>query len=156
MRIFISHGASDAEFGQAIRSALAREGYSVWNPERELLPGDNWLLEAGRALERADAVVFLLSPDSIESPFAKYQFPYVIAHAKFEHRVFPVSLGTNPHKVPWVFKDLVIDARNADADHTAKEISKRLQSQRHLKPAAPAKRAARVSASRVRADGSTK
>jgi hypothetical protein len=149
MRIFISHSASDSAFADAMCSALTREGYRVWNPERELLPGDNWLLEAGRALERADAVVLLLSPESIDSAFAKYQFQYVIAHAKFEHRVFPVILAPHHGKVPWVFKDLAIDARNTDADHAAKEIASRLASEKRAKPAAPAKRSARVSASRA-------
>jgi hypothetical protein len=147
MRVFISHSGSDQGFVDSLRAALIREGLSVWNPQ-ELLPGDNWLLEAGRALERADAIVFVLSPDSVDSASSKREIQYVTAHAKFEHRVFPVRVGEHVEKVPWVLRDLVIDAPDADTEYAAREIAKRLKPAKpSFKPAALPRRAPKAASS---------
>lgn len=122
--VFISHCASDAGFANVLRVALTKRGIQVWNPDSELLPGDNWLLKAGLALGRADAVVFLLSAESAESPSAKRELQYVTAQSKFEHRVFPVLVGRDVSKIPWVLRDLVI---TGNTESVAREIAARLQ-----------------------------
>jgi hypothetical protein len=150
MRVFISHSWSEKGFADSLLAALLREGFSVWNPDRELLPGDNWLLEAGRALERADAVVFVLSPESVDCPSSRREIQYVTAQAKFEHRVFPVRVGEGVQKVPWVLRDLVIDAPDADAESVASEIAKRLRPAKpSLKPAALTRRVRSAASSSV-------
>src|SRR5258706_15733417 len=68
MKVYISHGDRNQKFADALRDRLTALGLDVWNPKRELYPGSNWMLEAGRALERADGVVFLFSPDVAHSP----------------------------------------------------------------------------------------
>jgi TIR domain len=148
MRVFISHSATDDSFAKAVGDALIGYGFAVWSPDRELLPGDNWLLEAGRALERADAVIFLLSATSVASPFARLEIQYVIAQAKFAHRVFPVLVGKRVPKIPWVLKDLVIDAPAADAERTAYEIATRLRPLKSLAPPSNSKRRVRASVPR--------
>ncbi|HEU4889416.1 MAG TPA: toll/interleukin-1 receptor domain-containing protein [Thermoanaerobaculia bacterium] len=147
MRVFISHSASEKAFADAVRAGLIRRGFSVWNPDRELLPGDNWMLEAGRALERADAVVFILSADSIDSASAKLEIQYVIAQPKFEHRVFPVRVGKDVKKIPWVLRDLVIEAPAADAECVAREIAQRLQPAKSVRRLAASKRRLRSTTS---------
>jgi TIR domain. len=129
MRVFISHTVSDDKFAGQLRDVLTREGFEVWDPDRNLLPGDNWLVETGRALERADAVVFLLSDSALESPFAKREIQYVIGHPKFEDHVVTVRLGkATPSKIPWILRKLsVIDATPADPDKTAREVALRLR-----------------------------
>jgi hypothetical protein len=144
MLVFISHGATDDAFADAMSAELTRHGYHVWDPNLDVLPGDNWMLESGRALERADAVVFVLSADSIDSPSAKREIQYVIAQAKFEHRVFPVRVGKDLHKIPWVFRDLVIDASSGDAEGTAQEIVRRLHALKSTRRASAAKRRVRA------------
>jgi hypothetical protein len=133
--VFISHSASETEFANALRTALTQQDVDVWSPESELLPGDNWLLQAGRALERANAVVFLLSADSINSAAANREIQYAIAHPKFEHRVFPVLVGRNVSKIPWVLRDLVI---TGNVDSVAREIAARLQAKASAKTRRPA------------------
>jgi hypothetical protein len=147
MRVFISHSGTQNGFAAAVGDALVRAGFEVWDPDRELLPGDNWLLEAGLALERADAVVLLLSADSIDSPFAKLEIQYVITQPKFEHRVFPVRVGKRVPKVPWVLRDLVIDAPAADAEGAAREIALRLRPAKPLPRATTSKRRVRLTTS---------
>lgn len=128
MRVFISHSASDDKFAGQVRDVLTSEGFDVWNPERDLLPGQNWLTETGRALERADAVVFLLSGDALQAPFAKREIQYVITHPKFENRVVTVRLGADMGKIPWILRNLsVINATPTDGTRAGREIALRLK-----------------------------
>jgi len=145
MRVFISHSENDSNFADRMRDALTAHGFNVWNPDRELFPGDNWLLKAGRALEKADVVVILLSSDSIDSPFSKREIQYVITQPKFENRVFPVRVGTGVRKIPWFFRHLIIDASPGDAEKTATEIATRLKTRQPRKQTLSPRKSSRSS-----------
>jgi len=134
MRVFISHSAKDAQTASRIRAALSKKGFQVWDPDRQLLPGSNWHIETGRALEHSDAVVFLLSGDPDHELHARREVQYVISRQKFEDRVVPVRLGTA--KIPWILGRMsVIDAADSNIDRTADEIAARLQAIAPRKPA---------------------
>jgi len=127
MRVFISHSAKDADAANRIRTLLANEGFKVWDPERQLLPGSNWLSESGRALAKSDAVVFLWSGDPLHEQFARWELQYVISRPKYEDLVVPVRLASG--KIPWIMENLtVIDATHKNAERTAHEIALRLKS----------------------------
>jgi hypothetical protein len=139
MRVFISHSSQDQETADRFRTLLTQKGFEVWDPDRQLLPGSNWLIETGRALENADAVVFLLSPDSSRSAL-RYEVEYVIGRPKYENRVIPVRLSREGGKFPWILSKLsVIDASNESPEKVAERIATRLGSARTRK-AAVAKR----------------
>jgi hypothetical protein len=129
MRIFISYTLGDHHFAHVMREVLVKEGFDVWDPDRDLLPGSNWLTETGRALEHADAVVLLLSDESLHSPSAKREIQYVITQPKYENRVFPVRIGRSAAKIPWILNNLsVIDAPSSDsAAGAARKIATRLR-----------------------------
>lgn len=126
MRVFISHSESERKIANGIREALIAQGFEVWNPDREILPGDNWLLETGRALERADAVVFLLSPQSAESPFARHELEYVTSRPKYEGKLIPVRVGSSK-SLPWILKNMSVIDGAGDAKATAAQIARRLR-----------------------------
>jgi hypothetical protein len=52
MKVFISHSQKDAEIAKELTSRLSDAGLDVWLAEREVMPGDNWPLETGKALQR--------------------------------------------------------------------------------------------------------
>src|SRR5437016_1217807 len=101
MDIFISHSWKDRHFAEALRARLSSAGLNVWDPDRDVLPGDNWLIETGRALERADSVVFLISKDWLRSPWTLKEVEYAIGNRRFEDKVIPVLLSRGV-KVPWI------------------------------------------------------
>ena len=65
--IFISHVEEDAELAIDLAAALETSGYSTWYYERDSLPGPSYLLQTSREIERAQAVVLIISPDSLGS-----------------------------------------------------------------------------------------
>ena len=50
----------------------------VWDPEVNVLPGDNWAAQVGRALEESDAMVVLLTSNSVSSPHVKADMSYAL------------------------------------------------------------------------------
>src|SRR5436309_15499036 len=128
MRVFLSYNARDSEFADEFRQSLANEQIRVWDPAHELLPGSNWLLQTGKAFERADAVVFLLSKDSTASPTLRREVEYVISNEKFADRVIPVLLENNLDNVPWILMKMnVVNAADGDAKRAANQVAQALR-----------------------------
>ena len=113
MKIFLSYAAADKKWAESLRKMLPveLEGLSgprkvmVWDPAIDVEPGENWRLESGKALEEADAIVVLLSPDSMKSEFVRQEIEYGLASPHFRGRVIPVLL--KPTKdVPWILRKM--------------------------------------------------
>lgn len=65
--IFISHVEENSELAIDIAEGLEASGYSAWYYERDALPGPSYLLQTSREVERSQAVVLIISPDSLGS-----------------------------------------------------------------------------------------
>jgi hypothetical protein len=101
MQVFLSYENSDKEFASALSSELAKRGVSVWWDQQNLLPGDNWSLEIGKALAKSQAMVVLISPESMRSRKVRQEIEYALGHSGFEHRLFPVEVRPTD-EVPWI------------------------------------------------------
>lgn len=66
MKVFISHAPTDAELARRVAGVLWAAGFQVWD-ETQILPGDNWGEMLAEALRESDAMVVLLTPDSVRS-----------------------------------------------------------------------------------------
>jgi hypothetical protein len=126
MRVFLSHAHEDRDFARQLLQRLRDEGVDVWDPDRELFPGMNWLKEMGRALERADAVVFLFSGAFASSPWGLNEVAYAIGNQKYEGRIVTVKLTPNA-RMPWILNHLsVVDGTTREAAPTARKIMQKL------------------------------
>jgi hypothetical protein len=121
MRIFLSYEERDERFADALRSQLDDLGVNVWNPSDELFPGSNWLLETGRALERADGIVMLLSSNT-RSRWSQLEMEYVLTQRRYKRRVIPVLLKKTA-RIPWILRQFAIDGTSGDAAKTAQKIA---------------------------------
>src|SRR5260370_29476748 len=129
MRVFVSHNERDADFARELRQEMKAAGLDVWDPDLELLPGVNWLIKTGRALERADAIVFLASAEP--SVWTRKEVEYAIGQQSYEGRVITVRL-TPKARIPWILNRLVVlDGSDRDAAAMAHEISRKLVSGRN-------------------------
>lgn len=124
MRTFLSYDSRDAKIAEQLLPRLVAEKLDVWDPARELYPGSNWLLEAGRALERADGIVFLISENSAQSPALRREVEYAVTNLRFKDRVVPIMLSRGIRNVPWILQKMsVIDAADHDMDRVAKLVA---------------------------------
>jgi hypothetical protein len=104
MNVFISHVAADQPFVSSLSKTLKRGGLKVWDRSR-LVPGSNIALEVGKALDEADAVVVVLSPEAIKSEWVRHEIEFAIGSSKFKGRLVPV-LVRRTTEVPWILREL--------------------------------------------------
>ena len=107
MKVFISHAMDDAPLAGLIAKELQSAGFQVWTPA-ELFPGDNWAKAMGEALDHSQAMVVLLTPSWIASPYAKNEVTYALGKETYKDRVIPVFASSPQHlsrdNIPWILK----------------------------------------------------
>lgn len=122
MSVFISHSNEDQKFVNELRALLGRGGLEVWNPDVEVLPGDNWLLETGAALEKADGLIFVFSKASLASLSTRRAVQYALVNRRFEGRLISVLMGDGL-KIPWILKRMpIVNAVDRDVRRVSREI----------------------------------
>lgn len=126
MQVFISHSGEKQGLARRIAQALEEEGLRAWDPYFEVLPGDNMAAMAARALAESEAMVVLLTPESLKSRWVQSDIDYAIGHAEYANRLVPVIVG-KPEEfpasdIPWILKRLPIkvielkDQENSEAE----------------------------------------
>jgi len=131
MNVFISCSEADRELASALGVGLAKAGFTVWEPSNEISPGDNWHLEIGKALQRSDAMIVLLSPESSASPSVRAEIEYALSAAQFRDRLIPV-LVKETEDIPWILRKQKIIKATKDIDETVRRVASVL----HKVPAA--------------------
>lgn len=90
---FISYSRRDAEVIRRLHAALEERGREAWVDWADIYPSAEWWEEIRRAIEGSDAMIFAISPASIESGVCLRELDAAIAAGK---RLIPVVL----HRVP--------------------------------------------------------
>ena len=103
MQVFLAYTRKDEEAGKAVRKALKQAGFSVWDPAIDAPATNNFAHEIGDALERADAMVVLVSPEAMESELIRWGLDHALTTMKFEGRLLPVELRPT-ETFPWVLR----------------------------------------------------
>lgn len=136
-RVFISGSASDGPIIRKLAARLEASGIVASNPAIEALPGANVAAELGKALNRAEALIVLISPESMRSPAVRQEIQYALGEERFQDRVFPVMVKDTPsHTIPWILRSL--QWAKGGVDKAADQIVKALD--------APKRREARAAA----------
>ncbi|MBD3338167.1 MAG: TIR domain-containing protein [Candidatus Lokiarchaeota archaeon] len=65
VKVFISYAREDLPTVRNIYSSLKAAGYDPWLDIEDVLPGQDWMREIRKEIEVADAVLFILSKNSI-------------------------------------------------------------------------------------------
>jgi hypothetical protein len=99
--VFISYAARDAKWASEFWTHLKALGVEAWFDRAELLPGDNYHTELGRALESSDALLVLVSPASAVSESVRREVQFALGSERFENRVIPVIVEP-AKRMPWI------------------------------------------------------
>ena len=105
MKVFISHVSKDRALAKYLADELNQGGFEVWRAEEQILPGENWALKIGHALEESDAMVVLVSPDSVASPSVRNEINYALGASNYAGRVIPVVVRPTK-EMPWFLRTL--------------------------------------------------
>jgi len=86
-QVFLSYTDEDRAMMETIRTRLRREGITVWTNTTDIQTGEEFEEAIKRGIEQADTVIYLLSPDSLKSYFARQELEYALSLNK---RIIPV------------------------------------------------------------------
>src|SRR5262245_5322848 len=70
-RVFISYSRRNKTFAERVARDLSDAGLEVWVDFRQIQGGELWQNEIYRGIERAEMVVFCMSPDSVMSEWCR-------------------------------------------------------------------------------------
>lgn len=105
MRVFLSYAESDRAVAREIASRLEAEGHEVWSADNALFPGENAALEAGKALEKSEAMVALISPQAMKSSWVRREIQFALGAPQYRGRLIPVIVKPTAN-MPWILKKL--------------------------------------------------
>lgn len=80
--VFMSYVEKDSVLAEAIALGLEGLGFTTWFYERDSLPGTPWLTQVGTEIERAGAVVLLISRRSLASKQVTSEIDYARSKGK--------------------------------------------------------------------------
>ena len=113
VEVFISYSRSDNDFVRQLHGELAKRGVEAWVDWEDIPPSAEWWQDICSAIEKTDAVVFVMSPDSIASRVCSDELAHAIRHNKHVIPVVwrPVDPRAHPGleipaalaKINWIF-----------------------------------------------------
>jgi hypothetical protein len=78
-KIFISHSHSDTDWADWIDVQLKKRGFQVWRDLTSIRPGQSFIAELNNAIQEADLMVVLMSPDYFTSAWARQETEFAAA-----------------------------------------------------------------------------
>ncbi|MFY9342145.1 MAG: toll/interleukin-1 receptor domain-containing protein [Planctomycetota bacterium] len=88
--VFLSHSHQDVDVARRIQRELRRDGIRFWFAPHRLVGSQRWHDEIGKALDRCDWFLLLLSPHAVRSRWVKHELLFALNADHFEHRIVPV------------------------------------------------------------------
>jgi len=86
-KVFISYSRKDSAFATQLLTALSDRGFAPYLDTRDIAPGELWQQRLGALILAADAVLFLVSPDSAKSSMCRWEVEEALRREK---RILPV------------------------------------------------------------------
>jgi hypothetical protein len=105
MAIFISYSHKDAAFVDRLAVRLAEERVHVWLDRLELQVGDSLTQRIQAALERASAILVVLSPASVESEWCRRELTAGLVRELEERRVLVLPVLIEECSIPLFLRD---------------------------------------------------
>jgi formylglycine-generating enzyme required for sulfatase activity len=89
-RVFISYSRKDMAFTDRLEAALKARGFEVLIDRQEIYAFEDWWKRIEALIDRADTVIFVLSPEAVKSQVALKEVAYAVSLNK---RFAPIVCG---------------------------------------------------------------
>ena len=110
MQVFISRSWKDEILARKLTAVLEGAGFQVWDTFRNRWPGDNLAEMTANALKESQAMVVLLTPESLENPWVQSEIEYALSDINYAWRLIPVLVGDQQNfqkeQLPWILEKL--------------------------------------------------
>jgi WD40 repeat protein len=87
LKVFVSYSRKDEEFARELVIGLQFGGFEPYLDRHDISAGEDWEARLGRLIEAADTVVFIITPDAVESKRCAWEVECALAVRK---RVLPI------------------------------------------------------------------
>lgn len=104
-KVFLSYAWPDRALVRGIADQLSEEGFQIWDPEQQILPGSDWTSSLKKALDAAHAVIVFISPEAIQSRSVLHEIEYALGAKHLRGRLIPVVLRPT-EEAPWILQSL--------------------------------------------------
>ncbi len=106
LRIFISYSRKDTDVADGLLDALKARGFSIKIDRRDLPYGEKWQEQLTGFIAASDTIIFLLSPDSIQSKWCRWELEEV---SRLSKRLFVIRIrDTDTFELPAEIKAVQI------------------------------------------------
>jgi TIR domain len=114
MKTYLSYARPDQDLAKELYDSLQKAGHEVWFDEYELDPGYVWGRRIDKALKTSQAMIVLISPDSMNSKEVRREIGYALVTQNFAFRVLPVYVKPTDHVPGYLNK---LKGVHVGADH---------------------------------------
>jgi len=88
--VFISHAHQDRAFVTKFIKVFAEHRIKYWYSAKHILGAQQWHDEIGKALQRGDWFVIILSPEAVKSKWVAREYLFALNDKRYELRIVPV------------------------------------------------------------------
>jgi hypothetical protein len=121
VKVFLSYARPDEKWAREIATRLTKSGLQVWDPEREVLPGDDLSSKVSKALRDSDAMVVLVSPQAVESRSVRNEIEQALSSSQFRDRLVPVIVRPTKN-MPWILREIPHFRMGKDVNQVTQQI----------------------------------
>ncbi len=103
-QVFLSYAEEDRATMEKIRASLRREGITVWTNTIDIKTGEDFVNSIKQGIEKADNLVYLLSPHAVKSTYTQQELDLAV---EFNKRIIPLLVQTTDNiELPSALQDL--------------------------------------------------
>ena len=107
--VFVSHSHKDRAFVESLVRVLRQHRIAAWYSEADIQGAQQWHDEIGKALQRCDWFIVVLSPDAVKSKWVQRELLYSLQQDRFEGRIAPVMhRSCDVEQLSWTLPQLQI------------------------------------------------
>ncbi|MEM6299221.1 MAG: toll/interleukin-1 receptor domain-containing protein, partial [Bacteroidota bacterium] len=123
--VFISYSRKDGDFARQLNRKLQESGKNTWFDQESISTGVDFEKEIFKGIEGADNIVFLISPDAVQSEYCEREVEY--AESLGKRFITLLVRDTDPSDIPNVLRVINwIDFSGTEFDRPFAELVKEI------------------------------
>jgi len=124
--IFLAYSSKDKAWVSEFADALREAGVDAFFDASDLAPGERWQDILQEALRHSKTLLFILSPNSVESPWTFFELGAALADNK---RIIPIiTEDVDPRELPLILKKFQF-LKESSPREAGKQVAKVLEKQ---------------------------
>lgn len=105
--IFISYAHADSPFVDRLEADLRQRGFAPRVDRQGLAGGQKWRRELQEAIDRADVVLVVLSPEAVASEYVQNEYGYAGEESAFQQEWATGAAFTQDEAIDYALSSIV-------------------------------------------------